>query len=64
VPERELPEPHTIWVKRKTGEHFEIWGAGPRWVTVYPLRPGNRRPVDVITHNFFQEFVPEGQHHA
>jgi hypothetical protein len=47
-----------IWTQRKTGERFEVWSAFPRWVIVYPLRAGNRRPVHVITHNFFQEFIP------
>jgi hypothetical protein len=58
VADRELPEAGTVWTQRKTGERFEVWDSFPRWVIVYPLRPGNRRPVHVITHNFFQEFVP------
>jgi hypothetical protein len=57
--DKRLPEPGETWVRRKTGERFEVWDAFPRWVIVYPHRAGNRRPVHVITHNFFQEFEPE-----
>jgi hypothetical protein len=52
------PEPREIWIKRKTGERFEVWSVFERWVIVYPERSGNRRPVHVITHNFLQEFLP------
>jgi hypothetical protein len=61
VTDRELPEEGEIWEKRKTGERFEVWDTSPRWVTIYPLRAGNRRAVDVITHNFFQEYVRVGE---
>lgn len=57
-----MPAKGEVWVKRKTGERFEVWATGPRWITVYPLRGGNRRPVDVVTHNFFQEYVPAAAH--
>jgi hypothetical protein len=57
--EKPLPEPGQTWIRRKTGERFEVWAVSPRWVVVYPLRAGNRRPVDVIAHNFGQEFEPE-----
>jgi hypothetical protein len=57
MPDQPLPEYGEIWVKRKTGERFEVWSSHPRWVIVHPLRDGNRRPVHVITNNFFQEFV-------
>lgn len=59
MPERELPQPGEVWVKRKTGERFEVWSSFPRWVIVYPLREGNRRQVHVITNNFLQEYVAE-----
>ena len=52
------PQPREIWVKRKTGERFEVWSAFERWVIIYPERSGNRRHVHVITHNFLQEFQP------
>jgi hypothetical protein len=55
------PEPREIWVKRKTGERFEVWNVFERWVIVYPERGGNRRPIHVITHNFLQEFQPGDQ---
>jgi hypothetical protein len=56
---RVSPEPGETWIRRKTGERFEVWGVSARWVDLYPHRPGNRRPIDVITHNFLQEFEPE-----
>jgi hypothetical protein len=58
------PEPREIWVKRKTGERFEVRSVFERWVIVYPERSGNRRPVHVITHNFPQEFLPAEEDEA
>ena len=52
MPEREMPERGEVWVKRKSGERFEVWAAYPRWIVVYPLLDGNRRPIHVITNNF------------
>lgn len=49
MPDQPLPESGEIWIKRKTGERFEVWSSYPRWVIVYPLRDGNRRSVHVIT---------------
>jgi hypothetical protein len=56
-----MPEPGEIWQRRKTGELFEVWSVYERWVVVYADRPGNRRPVHVITHNFLQGFVPSDE---
>lgn len=52
------PDPREIWIKRKTGERFEVWSVFERWVIVYPEHGGNRRPVHVITHNFLQGSGP------
>jgi len=61
MPEREMPERGEVWVKRKSGERFEVWAAYPRWIVVYPLLDGNRRPIHVITNNFFQEYVLDAE---
>lgn len=50
-----------VWVKRKSGERFEVWAAYPRWIVVYPLLDQNRRPIHVITNNFFQEYVLDAE---
>jgi hypothetical protein len=57
-PAMKHPERGEIWIKRQTSERVEVWTVNQRWVTIYPQRSGNRRPVDVITHNFLQEFLP------
>jgi hypothetical protein len=36
------PERGEIWVKRKTGERFEVWSVHDRWVIVYPERSGKQ----------------------
>jgi hypothetical protein len=59
MPDRPLPESGEIWIKRKTGERFEVQSSYPRSVVAYPLQAGNRRPIHVITNNCFQEFVPD-----
>ncbi|MDA0164112.1 hypothetical protein OM076_27815 [Solirubrobacter ginsenosidimutans] len=54
-----LPEPGEVWVKRKTGERYEVMYAFPKMVGLRPLRADRTRPVQFRPNNLFQEYSPE-----
>ena len=57
--ERPLPQEGEVWVKRQTGDRFEVMYAYPKMVGLRPLRPDRTRPVQMRPNNIFQEYVPE-----
>jgi hypothetical protein len=59
VTEVPLPDAGEVWIKRKTGERFEVMWAFPKMVGLRPLREDRTRPIQLRPNNLFQEYEPE-----
>jgi hypothetical protein len=50
-----------VWIKRNTGEGYEVTYAFPKMVGLRPLRADRTRPVQLGPNNLFQEYEAESK---